>query len=126
MIPVDSDILIQYSRHDDTAAEWLDERSAETYLAISVITEMELIFGGRDKYDLSVLKRILSRFKILQIDEEISHRTSALVEKYSLSHRLAIPDAFIAATAIESDSDLATLNRRDFHFIEDLRLIDYP
>jgi predicted nucleic acid-binding protein len=126
MILVDSDILIDYSRHDDTAANWLDEKSAETDLAISVITEMELIYGSRNKFHLSALRKLLLRFEVLHINEEVSLRASALVGKYSLSHRLALPDALIAATALEFQIGLATINRRDFRSIEDLQLINYP
>ena len=41
---------------------------------------------------------------------------------YSLSHKLTIPDALIAATALVNDLELYTLNIKDFRFIENLRL----
>ena len=41
---------------------------------------------------------------------------------YSLSHKLTIPDALIAATALANDLELYTLNIKDFRFIENLRL----
>ena len=78
MILVDTDILIQYSRRDDTAATWLDERFAAEDLAISVITEMELIFGSQNRSHLTALRQMPSEFSILQIDENISLRGSAL------------------------------------------------
>ena len=40
---------------------------------------------------------------------------------YSLSHKLTIPDALIAATAITQDLELYTLNIKDFRFIKDLK-----
>lgn len=52
MILVDSDILIQYSRGDIAAAEWLDAASEKDELVISVVNEIELIFGSRDKLHL--------------------------------------------------------------------------
>jgi len=39
-----------------------------------------------------------------------------------LSHRLAVPDGFNAATAIENNVELFTLNKKDFKFIEGSRL----
>ncbi|MBA3769383.1 MAG: hypothetical protein H0X08_02575 [Blastocatellia bacterium] len=49
MVLVDSDILIEFSRRDDEAAAWLDKTSDSTKLVISVVNEMELIIGSRDK-----------------------------------------------------------------------------
>jgi len=54
----------------------------------------------------------------------ISERASSLIEAYK-SHGLQIADSLIAATALELDCELATINRKDFRFIEDLRLVDY-
>jgi predicted nucleic acid-binding protein len=44
------------------------------------------------------------------------------MEAYSLSHKLSVPDALIAATAIVHDVALYTLNVKDFHFISDIEL----
>ncbi|WP_199301990.1 PIN domain-containing protein [Pseudanabaena cinerea] len=41
---------------------------------------------------------------------------------YSLSHKLTIPDALIAATALANDLELYTLNIKYFRFIENLKL----
>lgn len=45
-----------------------------------------------------------------------------LIEIYALSHRLAVPDGFIAATSIVNDVELYTLNKKDFRYIEGLKL----
>jgi len=44
------------------------------------------------------------------------------MEGYSLSHNLSIPDALIAATAMEHMLELYTLNTKDFQFIPGLML----
>lgn len=41
---------------------------------------------------------------------------------YSLSHKLTIPDALIASTALVKNLALYTLNIKDFRFIEGLSL----
>lgn len=125
MVLVDSDILIQYSRRDLKAAAWLDKTSEDTELVISVITEIELIIGSRDKDHLREVRKFLSKFEIFHIDEEISQLASSLIEKYCLSHRLQLPDAMIAATALVNDFRLATINIKDFRFIDGLALADY-
>ena len=46
-----------------------------------------------------------------------------LIKKYSLSHKLSIQDALIAATALDFGFKLFTLNKKDFRFIEGLDLM---
>jgi predicted nucleic acid-binding protein len=45
-----------------------------------------------------------------------------LIKNYSLSHKLNIPDALIAASAIVTQSKLLTLNIKDFKYIPDIEL----
>jgi len=58
----------------------------------------------------------------LPILPEISKKGVILVEQYCLSHKLALPDALIAATALHYDIELYTLNLKDFKFIPDLKI----
>ncbi len=44
------------------------------------------------------------------------------MENCSLSHKLCIPDALIAATALIYSIELYTLNSKDFQFIENIQL----
>ena len=48
--------------------------------------------------------------------------THYLMETYSLSHKLTLPDALIAATALVHTLELYTLNAKDFRFIADIQL----
>jgi tRNA(fMet)-specific endonuclease VapC len=59
---------------------------------------------------------------MIDIDNKICGTFVNLIYTYTLSHRLAIPDGFIAETAIENDVELFTLNKKDFRFIEGLKL----
>ena len=45
-----------------------------------------------------------------------------MIEKYSKSHGLHIPDALIASTSICSGMELLTYNVKDFKFIEGIKL----
>lgn len=126
IVIVDSDILIDFSRGAVFAAEWLNETESGATLAVSSITEMELMVGARNKAHLSELKRFLRRFQILHLNEQISALSIKLIEKFTLSHGLLVPDALIAATAMSLDCQFASKNQRDFRFIDDLRLIKYP
>jgi len=47
------------------------------------------------------------------------------METYALSHRPGIPDVLIAATALDHDLSLFTLNVKDFRFIPDLTIHEH-
>lgn len=51
-IIIDSDILIDFTRGNETAVNWLDEAKLTSNLLISSMTEMELVIGSRDKTHL--------------------------------------------------------------------------
>ena len=121
MILCDTNILIEfYKNNPQIAAELRQIGYAE--IAISVVTQAELYFGALNKKELDEIRRHLSLISLLPVSEGISSQFILLMETYSLSHKLSIPDALIAATAIEYGLPLYTLNVRDFRFIQNLQL----
>lgn len=125
LVIVDSDILIDFARGDQKAASSLIAFRKRYVVAISSITEMELIVGCRNKSELSSLHKFLKTFQVLPVTEDISKQASDLLVRYNLSHGLLIPDAIIAATAIFHDEEFITNNQRDYRFIAGLRLLPY-
>jgi len=123
---VDTDILVDAGRAVADAIACLEQIEKHATLAISVVTEMELVVGCRDKSELRALDRFLARFKTIGLNEQISEKCLALLRQYRLSHGLLIADALIAATALSLDSSLATKNARDYRFISELDLLSYP
>ena len=123
---VDTDILIDAGRSVTEAISCLKRIEQSGYLAASVITQMELLVGCRNKTEVKELERFLSRFKLLNLSEEISNNAVDLLKQYRLSHGLFIPDALIAATALEHNAAFTTKNQRDFRFIKGLKLLAYP
>jgi predicted nucleic acid-binding protein len=123
---VDTDILIDFSRGMSATAQYLDQTSQTTTLAISCITHMELIVGCVDKQALRTIERFVTRFQILPLTPEISQKAIELLRQYKLSHNLLIPDALIASTALAFGIPLGTRNQRDFRFIPDLVLAPPP
>ncbi len=94
--------------------------------AISVVTEMELIVGCRNKTELRKLDRFLRRFQVVRLTEAISDRCVQLLRHYRLSHGLLIADAIIAATTLTLAVPFVSKNQRDYRFIDGLRLLPYP
>jgi tRNA(fMet)-specific endonuclease VapC len=121
VILCDTNILIEFYKGRADVIKTLSEIGVSD-LAISVITVGELFFGARDKRELKKLRENLSLLQQLPINEEISKLHLELLEKYSLSHKLSIPDALIAATALCYSIPLYTLNIKDFHYISGLDL----
>jgi predicted nucleic acid-binding protein len=119
-------VLIDLSRGESNAVGWIKRYENSTRFVISVVTEIELMFGARDKANLKTIKSFLSNFEVVQVNETISVAAVQLVEKYCLSHRLQLPDGLIAAMALVNDFDLVTINKKDFRFIDGLKLVDYP
>jgi predicted nucleic acid-binding protein len=93
-------------------------------VVVSAISAGEFVFGALNKADLAKIMKGLNAIKIIHVDEAISDKGLELVQRYGLSHTLAVPDAIIAATALVHDLPLYTLNRKDFRFIEGLQLYD--
>ncbi len=122
---IDTDILIDAARKIKDAVDYLNEAEKESKLAASVVTEMELIVGCRNKTELQHTNRFLKRFQVLKITESISDEAINLLRKYRLSHGLAIPDALIAATAMTLNLSFVSKNRRDYDFISGLKLLPY-
>ena len=60
----------------------------------------------------------------IPVTRDISLRFLELMETYALSHRPGIPDMLIAATAIDHDLSLFTLNVKDFRYIPELEIYE--
>jgi len=119
---VDTDILIDVARGIQAAASFLEKNKVHYVLAISSVTEMELIVGCRNKEELTNLESFLSDYERIKINVGISDEAVKLLREFRLSHGLLIPDAFIAATAVIKKAELVTKNYKHYHFIPDLNL----
>lgn len=125
LLLIDTDVLIDYSRGIVGTKDLLLNLESEYALAISVVTQLELMVGCENKADFSSLKNFLATFEIIHVNKSISEKTAELFEKYRLSHGVMIPDMFIASTALVHRLPLLTKNRKDFRFIKELNLMEY-
>jgi tRNA(fMet)-specific endonuclease VapC len=121
MILCDTNILIEFYRGNSDIVRELQKVDLPN-LAISTVMAGEMYFGARDKRELGQIKENLSLLKQIPLDADISERFLALLEEYALSHRLSVPDALIAATALSQNILLYTLNLKDFQFIPELQI----
>ncbi len=123
---VDTDILIDFAGHVQDASDVLIHLEQRSTLAVSAITELELLVGCRNKTETQNTDRLLERFQIVPLNEQISNVATSLIRKYRLSHGLLLADALIAATALDLDCEFVTKNQRDYRFVENLNLLSYP
>ncbi|HOY96280.1 MAG TPA: type II toxin-antitoxin system VapC family toxin [Catalimonadaceae bacterium] len=122
----DTDVMIDYwdtssPRHADTK-DIIENKIGLDQVVISAITKMELLAGAVNKGEETKINKMVRRFNIALINNEITIEALQLFEAYRLSHGLAIPDCFIGATAKTIGIELFTYNTKDFRFIAKLKL----
>ena len=118
-------LLIAAGRGIGEAVACLQRVEQQSALAASVVTQMELFIGCRNKTELDEVEQFLSRFELLKLTEPVSDKAVELLRQYRLSHGLLIADALIAAAAVVNDAPLIK-NQRDYRFIAGLNLLAYP
>lgn len=122
MVIFDTDVLIDYLLGRQQARKFLFsfEKGKRFLTSVSV---MEIYKGARNKREIDVFKKFFAESfaGVLHIDEEASKLSLGLVETYTLSHSLTLPDALIAALAISKNADLLTGNLKHFSFIHELK-----
>ena len=107
-ILVDTDIFIDHLRG---ARQLVPGRYGLHY---SVITRAEL-FAGNTASDLA--STTLAPFRELPVDRGVAERAGRIRREAGIR----LPDALIAATAIEHRPGRATRNRSDFELVQSLR-----
>ena len=117
----DTNILVEFFKNDKKIRSKLKSIGRE-FIFISTITAAELYYGAFDRKELITIKNKLKSITQIPINEDINDIFEALMLKYVLSHKLSIPDAIIAATALYYDLPLYTLNKKDFKYISGLNL----
>ena len=115
---LDSTIVIDLLRGHRPALEFVG--GLDQVPAASEITRVEVLRGVRSG-ERRMTERLLGTLAWIALDEPIARRAGELGRRWRASHRgLATADLVIAATAIEHELGLATLNVRHFPMFEKL------
>lgn len=102
------------------AVAWLDN-IIETEVAISVINQIEMLgFSPANPADLLPFEELVATLKVLPLDDGVVMETVVLRK----THKIKLPDAIIAATALVHGLSLITRNEADFKKIPNLSLIN--
>jgi predicted nucleic acid-binding protein len=106
---VDTDVFIDHLRGA------VELKAGRHRLHYSVVTRAEL-FAGNSATDL--VSQLLGPFRELTVDRSVAERAGRVVREF----QLRMPDALIAATALENRLTLMTRNRKDFDKVRGLRI----
>lgn len=124
IILCDTDIIIELYRNNQEIISELHKIGTNN-IAISIITAGELVFGALNKSELHQIQKDIKSLKNIHLDTETGNIFLNLMSKYSLSHKLKVPDALIASTAIANHMKFFTLNTKDFRFIKELEMYHF-
>jgi predicted nucleic acid-binding protein len=119
---VDNNVISQILKGNAKVANFI----LSLEFAICATIYIEALQGSISNQQKEKIKRLIDNFPLLLITAEISKRAIKLIDSYSNSHGLLLPDALIAATALENNLTIVTYNVDDFKFIQDLNWLKPP
>lgn len=117
---LDTNIFIDYLRGFPPALSFFKSIQSRDDVCFSTITEAELLAGAANN-DASVREKLLHFIHSYE-DVPLNHSVAVLAGDLKRSLGLALPDALIAATALEWNAELITRNAADFKKVPDLRV----
>jgi tRNA(fMet)-specific endonuclease VapC len=118
---VDTDVLIDVSRGNEAAIDFLDQ--LDDFWLVSIITALELVVGARNKKEVSEIDQLVASYSAIPLTAEIGNSSYSLLRQFAKSHGLRVFDSLIAATALEDNLMLVSRNKKHFEMIDALKLI---
>ncbi|MEM1328689.1 MAG: type II toxin-antitoxin system VapC family toxin [Bacteroidota bacterium] len=104
----------------EPAIVWLEGIVAEDLHFLSVINQIELLgFNGEDE-EMKTIEDFIGVSSVLSLSNEVVQQTIALRKE----HKIKLPDAVIAATALTHDLTIITRNTSDFEDIDGIKYIN--
>jgi tRNA(fMet)-specific endonuclease VapC len=128
-ILIDADVIIQAERGLFDLEGWLISRSREE-VKLAAITVAELWHGAERATGIHrakrrrFLQRVLVTFTFVPYTEQTGFEHARLwAELESSGQMIGSHDLILAATAIQTGSDVATFNKRHFSAVKGLKVI---
>jgi predicted nucleic acid-binding protein len=109
---IDTNVPIDHLRKRQQATAYLSQTRRQSRLWLSAITVAELYVGQKTRQpaEAAKVKKLLQHFRIAYLDGSTAIRGGELARDYGV----ALPDALIAATALQKGLSLATCNIKHF------------
>lgn len=125
-IVVDSSILIDYLRGGKKGLQFIKEieKNKDLELFLPTIVVFELFSGQSTKspHVVSIILNLLKFFQRIELTEEIAKFSGQLFR--DAKKTLGVSDCIIAASALQINAEVVTLNQKHFDQIPNLSL--YP
>ena len=124
IVLADTSILIDFFRKTDKSnSQLLSLVRLDYSFCISAITEYE-IYTGATENQYQYWQEFLKKTQVLAFDKDVAKVAVEISKALKIKRKqIDIADLFIAATAIENNMPLATLNKKHFERIENLQII---
>lgn len=113
----DTNVILAVLKGDSNIKQSVEQNQ----IAIDTTVYIECLQGSKSNRDKEVIRKYLSRFRIYHHTPEMSAKAISLINLYSNTHGLLLPDAQIAATCLVNGLTLLTFNTRDFRYIDGLK-----
>lgn len=118
LIVLDTTVVVDLLRGAMEAQAFRDALTRQ--ITCSEVTRVELLSSMRS-HERSRTERLFSIVRWIPVDEGIARHAGSLGRQYRRSHAgIGAVDLIVAATALELDAPLATLNVRHFPMFEGL------
>ena len=99
---------------------WLEQLLDAQQLAMSVVVRIELLSWQGAPAEMQALEDFIAATEVLPLDEPVTQQTIRLRQQ----HRVKLPDAIIAATALAHNIPLLTRNVSDFQALTGLAVFN--
>ncbi len=123
-IIVDTSVIIDFlrKRKKEVSALWKIRETSTCFM--SVITLFELLSGAKTERHFADIKIISNWIGQIFLDDKTAELSAHIYKNLKGKNQLLeFRDIFIAATAIHQNLTLATLNKKHFEQIENLKLL---
>ncbi|WP_426671570.1 type II toxin-antitoxin system VapC family toxin [Mucilaginibacter sp. McL0603] len=125
VVLLDTSILIEYYRKKDKSKSALfGLLQTPSIFAVSAVTHFE-IYTGSSNEQSDFWNEFFQKITVLPFNAEISIEAANIDAALKKKRKqIAIPDLFIAATAIHHNIPLVTLNKKHFERVDKIQLVE--
>lgn len=121
---LDTGIVLRHLRGQRRVVNLLRGLASRDRLSIATITRLEVHTGMREE-ERYATQKLLSRFLTYELDADIADRSGDFIRRARAAGQfVSIPDAIIAATAVQHNLTLVTLNQKNFAMFSGISI--YP
>lgn len=125
-ILIDTTIIIEFLRKQNKQATYLWKiKEAGFNIHISTITVFELYAGALTNTHKNDLKKLFKWFEIIPFGFDTARISAEIYKNLKLKNQLIeFRDIFIAATSIEVNIPLLTVNKKHFNRIKNIKIFE--